>query len=94
MFAETPHIMRSNKKKWTRNIIKWYPRDGKRRRGRQITRWEDDLPKGCRTAARDRLEWNRPSSSSRGLCQNDNLTQKYVLKIDIDIFLQILLIIL
>ena len=56
MFAETPHIMRSNKKKWTRNIIKWYPRDGKRRRDRQIRLWEDDLPKGWRRATMDRME--------------------------------------
>lgn len=53
----TGHIMRSKRKKWTSDITEWYPRDGKRRRGRQIKRWEDDLPKGWRRYAKDRDMW-------------------------------------
>lgn len=51
------HIMRTNKGKWTKDVIEWYPRNGKRKKGRQIKRWEDDLPKGWRRIARKREEW-------------------------------------
>ncbi|KOB71928.1 Endonuclease-reverse transcriptase [Operophtera brumata] len=44
------HTMRSNKTKWTYDTTVWYPRDGKRSRGRPVKRWEDDLPKGWRSA--------------------------------------------
>lgn len=53
----TGHMMRSTKDKWTRDITEWYPRDGTRNRGRQIKRWEDDLPKGWRRSAQDRKKW-------------------------------------
>ncbi|XP_052750861.1 uncharacterized protein LOC128200685 [Galleria mellonella] len=55
----TGHIMRTNKEKWTKDIIEWYPRNGKRQRGGQIKRWEDDLPKGWRKSARDRENWKQ-----------------------------------
>ncbi|GBP20952.1 hypothetical protein EVAR_9523_1 [Eumeta japonica] len=29
--------------KWTKIIIEWQPRDGKRKRGRQTRRWTDDI---------------------------------------------------
>lgn len=53
----TGHIIRTNKDKLTRDVIEWYPRNGKRQQGRQIRRWEDDLPKGWRKLARDRDIW-------------------------------------
>lgn len=53
----TGHIMRTNKGKWTKDVMEWYPRNGKRNRGGQIKRWEDDLPKGWRRTAMDRETW-------------------------------------
>ncbi|CAF4882123.1 unnamed protein product [Pieris macdunnoughi] len=53
------HIMRTNKEKWTKDVIEWYPRNGKRKRGGQVKRWEDDLPKGWRRSAKDREMWKR-----------------------------------
>ncbi|KAL0859723.1 hypothetical protein ABMA27_010085 [Loxostege sticticalis] len=53
----TGHIMRTDKGKWTKDVIEWYPRNGKRHQGRQIKRWEDDLPKGWRRLSRDRDKW-------------------------------------
>ncbi|CAK1595945.1 unnamed protein product [Parnassius mnemosyne] len=29
--------------KWTKNDTEWYPRDGKKRKGRQKLRWENDI---------------------------------------------------
>ena len=55
----TGHIMRTNREKWTKDVMEWYPRNGKRQKGRQIKRWEDDLPKGWRRLARDRDEWKK-----------------------------------
>ncbi|GBP88546.1 Retrovirus-related Pol polyprotein from type-2 retrotransposable element R2DM; Endonuclease [Eumeta japonica] len=47
--------------KWTRIISEWYPRDGKKNKGRPIKRWEDDIkgvagPEWTRIA-RDRDRW-------------------------------------
>ncbi|CAH2108931.1 unnamed protein product [Euphydryas editha] len=53
----TGHMMRSETGKWTKKVTEWYPRDRKRRRGRQKKRWEDDLPKGWRRTATDRQKW-------------------------------------
>ncbi|XP_063619666.1 uncharacterized protein LOC134792326 [Cydia splendana] len=39
----TGHTIRNQKNKWSKDIIMWYPRDGKRRRGRQRKRWEDEI---------------------------------------------------
>ncbi|GBP60561.1 Limulus clotting factor C [Eumeta japonica] len=63
--------MRNNKEKWTKDVLEWYPRNGKRKRGGQIKRWEDDLPKGWRRSTRDRengRNWGRPMAI-------DNLTK-------------------
>lgn len=54
----TGHMMRSNKNKWSKEITSWYPRDGKRRRGRPVKRWEDDLVKGWRRLSQDRNQWH------------------------------------
>ena len=51
-------MIRSRKDKWIKDVTEWYPRDGKRRRGGQVKRWEDDLPKGWRRMARDRHKWS------------------------------------
>lgn len=53
----TGHMMRTQTEKWTKKVTDWYPRNGKRRRGRQCKRWEDDLPKGWRRIALDRCKW-------------------------------------
>ncbi|CAH2234023.1 jg5014 [Pararge aegeria aegeria] len=37
------HFMRRKKENWAKDITEWYPRDGKRRKGRPFRRWEDDL---------------------------------------------------
>ncbi|GBP72788.1 hypothetical protein EVAR_4672_1 [Eumeta japonica] len=55
----TGHIMRTNKEKWTKDVVEWYPRNGKRKRGGQIKRWEDDLPKGWRRSTRDGEKWKK-----------------------------------
>ncbi|GBP76676.1 Putative uncharacterized transposon-derived protein F52C9.6 [Eumeta japonica] len=55
----TGHTMRTNKEKWTKDVLEWYPRNGKRKRGGQIKRWEDDLPKGWRRSTGDREEWQK-----------------------------------
>ncbi|GBP35255.1 hypothetical protein EVAR_19475_1 [Eumeta japonica] len=47
--------------KWSRLVTEWYPRDGKRSRGRPNKRWEDDLRKIAGSVwsrlARDRDKW-------------------------------------
>ncbi|GBP47080.1 hypothetical protein EVAR_96035_1 [Eumeta japonica] len=47
--------------KWSKIVSDWYPRDGRRSRGRQMTRWEDDLKLTAkhhwRKVARDRTQW-------------------------------------
>lgn len=59
----TGHMIRQKTEKWTKNIVEWYPRDGKRRRGRPYYRWEDDLKevagKIWMRAARDRRTWKK-----------------------------------
>lgn len=37
------HMARNKFRKWTNDITDWYPRDGKRKRGRQHLRWVDDI---------------------------------------------------
>lgn len=39
----TGHLLRSSPEKWSKRATVWYPRDGKRKRGRQIKRWEDEF---------------------------------------------------
>lgn len=57
----TGHMLRSRQEKWSQIITNWYPRDGKRCRGRQQMRWENELkltagPK-WRRVAQDRKQW-------------------------------------
>lgn len=37
------HLIRSNKEKWSRNMVEWYLRHYMRKKGRQRRRWEDDV---------------------------------------------------
>ena len=37
------HVARLNDNRWTKRITDWQPRAGKRKQGRQKTRWRDDL---------------------------------------------------
>lgn len=37
------HILRTKQDKWAKDVIEWYPREGKRARGRPFLRWEDDI---------------------------------------------------
>ena len=55
------HVARMQDNRWTNVITSWYPRDGTRKRGRQETRWRDDIVKAAgatleRTAL-DRQQW-------------------------------------
>ncbi|GBP33186.1 Putative uncharacterized transposon-derived protein F52C9.6 [Eumeta japonica] len=57
----TGHLLRGTQEKWSNIITDWYPREGRRNRGRQSKRWEDELkltagPK-WRRVARDRVQW-------------------------------------
>lgn len=55
------HTLRSPQEKWSKTVTDWYPRDGKRKRGRQRKRWEDELKltagPNWRRVARDRRQW-------------------------------------
>lgn len=51
------HMIRSKKKKWTKDVTVWYPRDGKRRKGRQKIRWEDDIKQIATTT------WHRKATN-------------------------------
>lgn len=59
----TGHMMRDPQNKWSTVVSDWYPRDGKRNRGRQQMRWEDDLRLTAgnkwRRVARDRTQWKK-----------------------------------
>ncbi|CAF4744183.1 unnamed protein product [Pieris macdunnoughi] len=57
----TGHMLRSPHEKWSKIVTEWYPRDGKRRRGRPRKRWEDELKLTAgynwRRVANDREQW-------------------------------------
>lgn len=57
------HICRMENERWTKKIIEWVPRDGKRKRGRPRKRWEDIFKERCgpdwRRQARDREKWRK-----------------------------------
>jgi hypothetical protein len=56
------HIIRGADK-WSKRVTQWYPREGKRKKGRPQKRWEDDIRQvaGCTWSrvAQDRSEWRR-----------------------------------
>ncbi|XP_022816835.1 uncharacterized protein LOC111349816 [Spodoptera litura] len=59
----TGHMTRDSKTKWTKIITEWQPRDGKRKRGRQVKRRMDDIKKVAENTwprkARDREVWKQ-----------------------------------
>ncbi len=56
------NVARRKDNRWTKRLLEWQPRTGKRRRGRQKTRWRDDITSYIRTTwarvAEDRKVWN------------------------------------
>ncbi len=57
------HISRLRDDRWTWNTF-WQPRVGKRKRGKQITRWKDDInqfldTKNFQKIAANKKEWER-----------------------------------
>ena len=56
------HVARRNDNRWTKRLLEWQPRIGKRRRGRQKRRWRDDITSYIGTTwarvAVDRKVWN------------------------------------
>ena len=71
------HMIRG-KDKWSKTITQWYPRDGKRKRGRPQKRWDDDIRQVAGTTwgrvAIERPEWKR-SEEAFATWQTD--TQKW-----------------
>lgn len=37
------HLIRNKTNKWAKQVAEWYPREGKRKRGRPSKRWDEDL---------------------------------------------------
>ena len=58
------HISRVRDGRWGNRMLNWYPRDAKRRPGRQNARWDDEIIKFIKNkhyvrVAQDRAEWAR-----------------------------------
>jgi len=58
------HLARRHDNRWTVRTTKWTPRGFKRNRGRQKTRWRDEIEKTTKTAnwyrtAQNREEWRK-----------------------------------
>ncbi|GBP17191.1 hypothetical protein EVAR_17310_1 [Eumeta japonica] len=49
--------------KWSKIVTRWYPREGKRKRGRPEKKWDDDIRQVAgvtwNRVAQDRREWKR-----------------------------------
>lgn len=56
------HVIRGHDK-WSKKITGWYPREGKRKRGRPQKRWDDDIREVAgvtwNRVAQERKEWKR-----------------------------------
>lgn len=53
-----------------KKVTSWYPRDGKRLKGRQITRWEDNIKAVAGSGmAKQGNRWRGMEDSWGGLCQ-------------------------
>lgn len=56
------HMIRG-KEKWSKIVTRWYPREGKRKRGRPQKRWDDDIKQVAgvtwNRVALDKYEWKR-----------------------------------
>ena len=57
------HIARMNDNRWTKRLTEWTQRTGSRNRGRQKTRWRDEIVKFAGNtwsrAAQDRQKWHQ-----------------------------------
>ena len=55
-------MLQEERNRWTKRLLEWQPRIGKRRRGRQTRRWRDDITSYIGTTlakvAQDRKVWN------------------------------------
>lgn len=47
------HVIRG-KEKWSQLVTMWYPREGKRTKGKLLRRWEDDM---VRKVVKPGLDW-------------------------------------
>ena len=49
--------------KWSKKVTRWYPKEGKRKRGRPLKRWHDDISEVAgvtwNRVAQERTEWKR-----------------------------------
>ncbi|CAG4987883.1 unnamed protein product [Colias eurytheme] len=56
------HLVRGHDK-WSKRVTWWYPREGKRKRGRPQKRWDDDVRQVAgatwNRVAQERKEWKR-----------------------------------
>ena len=43
------HIIRTKDERWTKKIMEWTLLEDKRKRGRQMSRWSDDIAKTAGT---------------------------------------------
>ncbi|GBP43081.1 Putative uncharacterized transposon-derived protein F52C9.6 [Eumeta japonica] len=57
----TGHVARMPDKRWTTRVTQWKGPPGKRRRGRPLTHWEEDLKRSAGSdwysTAQDRQKW-------------------------------------
>ncbi|GBP47350.1 hypothetical protein EVAR_38951_1 [Eumeta japonica] len=57
------HMIRGEEK-WSKIVTRWYPREGKRKRGRPEKKWDDDIRQVAgvtwNRVGQDRREWKRP----------------------------------
>lgn len=55
------HISRAMDNRWSERVLHWWPRDGKRVRGRPIRRWKDDIVQTAGNhwirTAQNRMNW-------------------------------------
>ena len=82
------HVARKNDGRWTKSVTDWYPRDGVRRKGRQKTRWVDDIRRwpertgsGKHKTRHSGNVMRRPSSSSGPITAEKKKKKKKVIAI-------------
>lgn len=72
----TGHIIRGIEK-WNKNIMFWYPRNRKRKQGRQFRRWEDEIKiiagKTWTRKALNRREWKEMEEAFAKVGQTDRV---------------------
>ena len=55
------HTARQNDNRWTKRLLDWTPRIGRKNKGRPRVQWEDDIRKFC--AKEPRSIWRRESNN-------------------------------